>query len=110
MRVLLLCGEPVRGRLATGLAQMGHPVAAQVSAAGAVASGRMDWDLLVMDPAALDLEPATLLDRLGRQGWTGPYLLVGPDRPGALPRPAAGALPRNCSLMELIEALHLARS
>ena len=109
MRVLLLCGEPARARLAMGLAQMGHHAVPGNSATGAAASGRTDWDLLVMDPAALDLEPAALLDRLGRSGWTGPFLLLGPDRPGALPRPAAGTLTRDFSLMELIEALHLAR-
>ncbi len=109
MRILLLCGEPVRRRLATGLVQMGHHALPETSAARAAASGPTDWDLLVMDPAALDLAPAALLDRLAQGGWTGPFLLVGPDRPGALPRPASGTLSRDFSLMELIEALHLAR-
>jgi hypothetical protein len=108
MRILLACGEPVRTRLTRGLSHMGHQLLSDAPAAVAEA-GRTDWDLLVMDPASLDLDPGAFLDRLGHNGWTGPFLLVGPDRPGALPRPAAGALSRDFTLMELIEALHLAR-
>lgn len=109
MRVLLLGGDPLRRKLATGLAQMGHHAEPASSAAGIVASGRADWDLLVMDPATLDLDPALFLDQLQQNGWAGPFLLVGSARPGALPRPATATLSHDFSLMELIEALHLAR-
>jgi PAS domain S-box-containing protein len=108
MRVLLACGESARSRLAMGLGQMGHHVVADSSAAGAAAGiGGMAWDLLVLEPSALDMEPGAFLEALSRRGWTGPFVLFGQDRPGALPRPACGHLPLDFTLMDLVETLHL---
>ena len=108
LHVLLACGESGRARLAMGLRQMGHRMDAEPSAIqAATGPGGTAWDLLVMEPSALGMEPATFLDTLSRRGWTGPFVLLGQDRPGALPRPAAGHLPLDFTLMDLVETLHL---
>jgi len=107
MRVLLACGEPARARLSVGLGQMGHRIAPEAVTEAASVSGPAPWDLLVMEPSALDMDAGAFLDALARRGWTGPFVLLGQGRPGALPRPAAGHLPHDFSLMELVETLHL---